>query len=190
MTAQDKDVWRRGLTGQSIDNKYRLTNFIDAGRIGYVYRAERSDVPQVTYAVKLTFSELRHGWSNEIQKVARLQSIDGVVHFHDLGACSVSSCNRSELAQYTVWDYIPPGRNLKDYLKDAERVPVSFLMAVVEQILKVLYACGARGVARHGDLHAGNILIGDESFGRLGVCRSPLRGVRIREVRGAMQAAG
>ena len=167
MTSDQLDKWRRRLSSQSVDNKYRLTRFLGAGRIGYVYCAERLDVPQVTYALKLTFGELKVGWDNEIKKVARLQSIDGVVHFHDVGTSMISSCNRHEPAQYTVWDYISPGRNLKDYLREVDRVSVSFLMAVVEQILKVLHACSARNVTRHGDLHAGNILIGDESFGRL-----------------------
>ena len=167
MLNQAKDTWRRGLVGRSVGNKYRLTTFLGAGRIGYVYRAERSDVPEVTYAVKLTFSELKEGWQTEIQKVARLHSVDGVVHFHDLGTDTITCYNRSELAQYTVWDYISPGRNLKSYLKTIERVSVSFIMAVIEQVLKVLHACNERNVARHGDLHTGNILIGDESFGRL-----------------------
>jgi len=56
---------------------------------------------------------------------------------------------------------------LKGYLKRVRSVPTSFLLAVVEQILRVLHACEKQGVPRHGDLHSGNILIGDPSSARL-----------------------
>jgi hypothetical protein len=89
------------------------------------------------------------------------------VHFHDLGAETLTHKNKSRLAQYTVWDYISPGENLKGYLKRVGSIPTTFLLAVVEQVLRVLHACDKQGVRRHGDLHSGNILIGDPSPARL-----------------------
>ena len=41
------------------------------------------------------------------------------------------------------------------------------MLAVIERILHVLHDCQQRGVTRHGDLHAGNILIGDETATKL-----------------------
>ena len=160
-------IWRQNLSGQLVGNKYRLRRFIGAGRIGYVYYGERSDASGAPCAVKLVFDTLKPGWETEIRKVTRLQTIDGVVQFHDLGADTITNGGISKLVQYTVWDYISPGRNLKSYLADRGRVPVSFLMAVVQQILRVLHACTERGVVRHGDLHSGNILVGDDALGRL-----------------------
>ena len=159
--------WRRSLSGASVDGKYIIERFVGAGKIGYVYEAERNDVPTAKVAVKLMFGPLRHGWDTELKKVANLQSIDGVVQFHDLGAATIVSGGESVPAQYTVWDYISPGENLKSHLSKTETISVSFMIAVVQQILKVLHACAVRGVARHGDLHSGNILVGDSSFGRL-----------------------
>ena len=39
----------------------------------------------------------------------------------------------------------------------------AFLVTVVERILHVLHSCTTEAVPRHGDLHSGNILIGDPS---------------------------
>ena len=83
--------------------------------------------------------------------------IDGVVHFHGLGTELLSKDGVSDLAHFTVWDYIPPGEDLKKYLKRLKSVPTSFLVAVIEQVLRVLHACSEKGVPRHGDLHSGNI---------------------------------
>lgn len=97
----------------------------------------------------------------------RLELIDGVVHFHQLGEARLNHDELTKLCQYTVWDYIAPGENLLNYLRRVNRIPTSFLLAVVERILHVLHACETQGVARHGDLHAGNILIGDSTNARL-----------------------
>lgn len=160
------DSWCRSLAGKSV-GKYDLIDFIGAGKIGYVYRAALHDVPDSPWAVKLIFDTLKSGWDVEIRKVAKLGLIDGVVHFHDLGTETLTHEAISRLAQYTVWDYISPGENLKAYLKRVGSVPTSFLVAVVEQILRVLHGCESQGVRRHGDLHSGNILVGEPSSARL-----------------------
>jgi hypothetical protein len=160
------DSWCRSLAGKSV-GKYNLIEFVGAGKIGYVYRAVHRDVPDSVWAVKLIFDSLKSGWEVEIRKVTKLALIDGVVHFHDLGTDTISHENTSRLAQYTVWDFIPPGENLKAYLKRMGLIPTSFLLAVVEQILRVLHACESEGVPRHGDLHSGNILVGEPSSARL-----------------------
>jgi hypothetical protein len=36
------------------------------------------------------------------------------------------------------------------------------VVAVLDQILRVLHACQLKGVSRHGDLHAGNVLVGEK----------------------------
>ncbi len=147
--------------------KYKLLKFLGAGKIGYVYRARHRDLPDCDRALKLTFDRLKSGWKVELRKVAKLALVEGVVHFHDLGTETVTHKGQSRFAQYTVWDYIPPGENLKKYLTRVKSVPTSFLLAVVEAILRVLNACKEEGVPRHGDLHTGNILIGDSSLARL-----------------------
>ncbi len=161
----DQD-WCSALAGKKVD-KFTLGEFVGAGRIGYVYRAYHDDFPDYSYAVKLIFDRLKPGWDVELKKVMGLGLIEGVVHFHQLGHASLTHKGATKLCQFTVWDYIAPGENLRDYLKRVSQIPTSFLLAVVERILHVLHACETRGIARHGDLHSGNILIGDDTIARL-----------------------
>jgi len=168
MTPRLDDIWCRSLTGHTV-GKYKLVGFVGAGNIGYVYRAQYRDFPDPEFerAVKLIFDTLKPDWQIEVKKVMRLELVDGVVHFHESGAETLTDKKESHLAQYTVWDYIAPGENLTAYLKRVRSVPTSFLLAVVERVLHVLHACDKKGVPRHGDLHSGNILIGDPSPAKL-----------------------
>ena len=160
MVESQVDSWRQSLAGVTVDS-YKLVKFVGAGKIGYVYKAERTDLPGSPWAVKLIFGELRSGWQVELNKVMGLRLVPYVVHFHGLGPAQITHAGTTQLCQYTVWDYIPPGENLNEHLKRVGEVSTSFLVAVVERILHVLNACHERGVLRHGDLHAGNILVGD-----------------------------
>ncbi len=168
MTPTRDDSWCRSLTGRTV-GKYKLVGYVGAGKIGYVYRAQHRDFPDPASerAVKLIFDELKPNWQVEIQKVMRLALVDGVVHFHESGTETLTHEKVSRLAQYTIWDYISPGENLTGYLKRVQYVETSFLVAVVERILHVLHACENESVPRHGDLHSGNILIGDPSTAKL-----------------------
>ncbi len=165
MTA-NTDAWCKNLEGVSV-GKFTLTQFIGAGKIGYVYKAQLRDIPTAVRAIKLTFDTLRLGWDVELRKVLSLSLVEGIVHFHDLGSETITHNDRTRLCQFTVWDYISPGENLKQYLARRNKIDAGFLIAVVERILHVLHACQAEGVTRHGDLHVGNILIGDRSGSRL-----------------------
>ena len=165
MNSQDRK-WCKSLSGVEVA-EFRLCGYVGAGKVGFVYRAERREPPGATVAIKLRFDSLPAGWEEELRKVATLGLVEDVVHFHDLGTAQVRHKGTTRLCQYTVWDYIAPGRNLKDYLKSTPSIDAGFLVAVVERILRVLHACRELGVARHGDLHAGNILIGNPSNAHL-----------------------
>jgi hypothetical protein len=160
------DSWCKNLAGLIVA-KYKLLKFVGAGKIGYVYLAEHCEFPGSQWAVKLIFDGLKPGWDVELKKVIGLALVDGVVHFHGLGAESLSHDGSTRLAQYTVWDYVAPGENLRQYLARVGFVQTSFLMAVIERVLHVLHACEQQGVHRHGDLHSGNILIGESSSAKL-----------------------
>ena len=157
------NAWEKSLANHVIDDKYRLLNFIGSGKIGFVYRSERVDVPGVEVAIKLMFGDPKIGWENEIKKVAALYRVESVVHFHDLGTSRVPYNDDFKNFQYTVWDYISPGENLGTYLNRVGSVSASLIFAAVKRILHVLDACQEKGIVRHGDLHAGNILVGDAS---------------------------
>lgn len=159
--------WCKELAGVTVEGKYKLLEYAGAGKIGFVYRANRTDLPDAIFAVKLTFDGLNDGWDTELKKVAKLGTVEGVVHFHDLGQAQITHCGQTRLCQYTVWDYIPPGENLPAYLNRVGFVPTAFLIAVLERVLHVLHACEKSGVVRHGDLHAGNVLICNQVEARL-----------------------
>lgn len=166
MSLKPLDSWCKQLAGQPVD-KYVLSQFLGAGKIGYVYLAQLRDLPNAPLrAIKLTF-DLRHGWEEELRKVMSLELVEGVVHFHDLGTTQIRQDGKTHLCQFTVWDYIAPGRNLKTHLKESGSIDAGFMLAVTERVLHVLHACEAQGIIRHGDLHSGNILIGDRSRAKL-----------------------
>src|ERR1700730_4714700 len=97
-SAED-DVWCRSLSGKKVD-KYELLDFIGAGRLGYVYKAQLEGFPGSLRAVKLIFDELKSGWDVELKKVMRLEVVEGVVHFHELGTAHVDHEGKSKLCQY------------------------------------------------------------------------------------------
>src|SRR3954462_9280899 len=112
MTQSAEDNWCRSLSGQTV-GKFKLLNFVGAGKIGFVYRAQHVDFSDSIRAVKLTFDEVREGWEVELRKVVRLELVDGVVHFHDLGSQLLTHDGKTHLSLYTVWDYIAPGQDLR-----------------------------------------------------------------------------
>ena len=157
---KNPSVWFESLAGLEVDS-FLLQKYIGCVKIGYVYQAIRKDLGS-EIAVKLIPKKPKPGWQTELKKVSKLHAIPGVVHFHGLGTGSITHDGSTEVFQFTVWDYIPPGRSLRKYLEETPSCPVSFLLAVLEQVLHVLHACKAKGVPRHGDLHPGNILIGEQ----------------------------
>jgi serine/threonine protein kinase len=161
-----EEVWCSSLADVTVGD-YRLVEFIGAGKIGFVYKAQLDKFPGVSRAIKLIFGDLKQGWENELLKVMQLQVVDGVVHYHSTGTALISHGSKTKTCMYTVWDYIAPGQDLKRYLSRVKKIPVTFIVAVVERILHVLHECEHNGVVRHGDLHAGNILIGNDSNARL-----------------------
>ena len=177
--AQSDFDWLKTLEGQHVGD-YVLDNYIGCGRIGYVYRAHLKDIPDIEQAVKLV-PNLKEGWETELKKVAKLSKVSNVVHFHQLGSATVRSGKHSAVLQYTVWDYIHPGRNLKSILDDSTVITTSFVLAIVETILRVLHACQCRDILRHGDLHPGNILIGEKDESQLDSNLRPIEPVYVSD---------
>ena len=160
--ASNQDKWAKDLAGKIVGD-FELIKFVGAGKIGYVYKAAFREFPDAVRAIKLTFDKLRDGWEVELRKVLHLELVANVVHFHHTGNAHITHGGSTRRCQYTVWDYIPPGENLREYLTRVDEVEVGFVVAVAERILHVLHSCQVKGVPRHGDLHSGNILIGEQS---------------------------
>jgi hypothetical protein len=150
--------WYKTLLGERVDD-FVLEEYVGSGKIGAVYRGHQHDIPSRIVAIKVVPGQPRPGWENEIRKVVLLADIQGVVHFHQVGEKRLTVRGETNVFLFTVWDYIPPGTNLRQYLQD-KTCTASFAFAVIEQLLRVLHACATRNLPRHGDLHSGNILIG------------------------------
>src|SRR6266478_653029 len=167
-------AWFESLDGCAVKD-YDLISFLGSGKIGFVYKAQSRQISGWEVALKLTpAGKLKDEWQHELQKVSKLSTITGVVHFHGLDTSQLCHNGHTELVLYTVWDYIPPGRNLKQHLANTQnKIHTSFLVAVIEQVLRILHACQKKGVVRHGDLHSGNILIGDVDEGDIDALLQP-----------------
>src|SRR5882724_3259908 len=109
------DKWFKSLASTELEN-FILDEYIGSGKIAYVYRAHSKEMPDWNVAIKLIPGSPQLGWQNEIKKAFLLSSIAGVAHYHGLGNGRVCLEGRTEVFLYTIWDYIHPGRSLKDYL--------------------------------------------------------------------------
>src|SRR6266849_2762752 len=109
------DKWFTKLEGKKA-GKYVLDRYVGSGKLGHVYQGHPEDSADWHVAIKLTPGSPRDGWQNEIKKAQQLRSIPGVVAYHDLGDGHIEHNGRTKVFLFTVWDYIPPGRNLRQYL--------------------------------------------------------------------------
>lgn len=137
---------------------YTLKNIIGSGKIGTVFRAERSGPISDTLACKIIPGDsLKTGWEKEVEKVIKLRRVPNVVQYHHH---SVILNKKNQPDVYVFLDYIE-GVNLKTYIENNQQhIDLSFVEEVIHIILKVLHACYSVGIF-HGDLHEGNILVAD-----------------------------
>jgi serine/threonine protein kinase len=134
---------------------YYITEYVGSGKIGDVYKAERTNPDHVLACKVIREGKLKDGWQREITKLTALERVPNIAHYHSQGDCKDRNNRPFSFVQYT---YIP-GMNLRDYLKDSnETVNVPFVFNLAETVFRVLFACRAEQIS-HGDLHEGNILI-------------------------------
>ncbi len=136
---------------------YFLTEKIDAGRIGSVYKAERTHPKDVLACKVIPEGNLKQGWERELEKVINLRGLPNVVQYNQHGSC-LDKNQRTFV--WILWNYVP-GTNLKKYIESLPwPLDLAFIENIAKTILNVLYSCRAVGI-QHGDLHEGNILISD-----------------------------
>lgn len=136
---------------------YLVHSPIDEGTIGSVYLLKRIDNFPDSRAIKFVASaKIRPGWENEITKVMRLRTTDGVVKYQSHGSIEVAN----EKYLWISWDFIP-GFSLKKCIAE-RKVTVPIVVDVVRRVLSVLHACAHVDI-QHGDLHSGNIIVEDEN---------------------------
>lgn len=143
------------LLDSTLSDGYKLVKEIGSGKIGTVFKATRTSLPNDTAAIKVIAStNLRKGWEEEIRKVSLLRDVPGVVQYYDHG-----TDQKDDIVFVWVRSNYVSGNNLKELLVN-DRLPldIAFVEVILKSILSVLYACKKVGI-RHGDLHSGNILI-------------------------------
>lgn len=134
---------------------YYLVERVGEGKIGFVYRAERTD-PVDTLACKvIPEGKLKSGWQRELEKAIQLKNTPNIVIYHSHG----THLNKEDRPfTWVLWNFID-GDNLHDLLKDPEfALNMPFIGDILEVLLGALYSCNIVDT-EHGDLHEGNIMI-------------------------------
>lgn len=136
--------------------QYRLARRLGSGKIGVVYLAEHTSLPQHRRACKIIQEgDLRAGWERELEKVAVLDGVPGVVRIIHWDS---TQNNDHRPIHFIFYEYIP-GKNLKDY-SDEGPLPIPEIENIARTLLSVLHACKSRDIV-HGDIHEGNILLSE-----------------------------
>lgn len=134
---------------------YYLTEKVGEGKIGSVYKAVRSDPPDVLACKIIPEGRLKPGWDRELYKVLSLKTVPNVVQYYRHDS---SLDNNQRPFVWVLWNFVD-GINLREYLeKSPWPLDMAFIENIVRTVLQVLHACRAVGI-QHGDLHEGNILI-------------------------------
>jgi serine/threonine protein kinase len=150
-----REVLKDSYIGFEPIRNYYLTEKIDEGRIGSVYKAVQSDPLDVLACKVIPVEKLRDGWDRELEKVLQLRGVPNVVQYitHDSGLD-----NNNKPFVWILWNYVD-GINLRDYLNTFPwPLDMAFIENIIRTSLKAFHACYAIGI-QHGDLHEGNILI-------------------------------
>jgi hypothetical protein len=135
-------------------NGYTITHRVGAGKIGFVYRAEKNKFDFVACKV-IPEGKLKNGWEVEVQKVQQLNGVPSVIEYK-LHGSDVDKKNRH--FTWILWNFVE-GQNLRDFIsKQPDQINLPLISLIAEKIMDVLYACQQLNI-RHGDLHEGNILI-------------------------------
>jgi serine/threonine protein kinase len=141
--------------GVDLKNGYIITEYVNSGKIGSIYKAVNKETQDVL-ACKV-IKKLKDGWEKEILKVVRLRGIPNIVPYHTHGS---GLDKKHQTFVWVLWDYIK-GIDLRQYMQNPPwKLDMAFIEDITKTILRVLHACRVENI-QHGDLHEGNILLGD-----------------------------
>jgi serine/threonine protein kinase len=150
---------------------YYLTEKINQGKVGTVYKAARKSpspgLDDVLACKVIPLSKLRDGWELEVEKLLRLKRVPYIVPYR--GHKTLFDNNNNAVC-CILSEYIP-SQNLRDYLSSTSvSLDMAFIENVAQNLFTVLYACRKAGI-QHGDLHDGNILISEPEALQIGAPR-------------------
>src|ERR1051325_165619 len=143
------------LIGQVLDAKYQLDKLLGRGGMGAVFLAthlgtKRPVALKVIAPQFMANEEVGERFRREAEAAGRLRH-PNVVNVTDFG---VTDLGNEQLA-YLVMEYLD-GRSLGDLLKERGRLPLRFVVDVVEQICLAIGNAHQQGII-HRDLKPDNI---------------------------------
>jgi serine/threonine protein kinase len=151
------------LPGRTLDGKYHLDKLLGQGGMGAVYLAthlgtKRPVALKVIAPQFMANEEFVERFRREAEAAGRLRH-PNVVNVTDFGFTSSGVMNLA----YLVMEYLD-GRSLGDMLKERGRLPLGFVIDVVEQICLAVNMAHEQGII-HRDLKPDNIWLEPDQRG-------------------------
>jgi serine/threonine protein kinase len=151
------------LIGQTLDGKYLLDKLLGQGGMGAVFLAthlgtKRPVALKVIAPQFMANEEVGERFRREAEAAGRLRH-PNVVNVTDFG---VTDLGREQIA-YLVMEYLD-GRSLGDMLKEKGRLPLNFVVDMVEQICLAIGNAHHQGII-HRDLKPDNIWLQPDGRG-------------------------
>jgi len=145
------------LVGQTLENRYRIEEFIGEGAMGYVYRGSQIRLRR-TVAIKVPRREL----SLDPEFMSRFErealSMARCVHENIVSIYDVYVAKSPEDMSYIAMEYIT-GSNLHQFLRAEERnLTIRAILDILRQLARGIDAAHAAGVI-HRDIKPSNMVI-------------------------------
>ncbi|HKY06185.1 MAG TPA: protein kinase [Blastocatellia bacterium] len=151
------------LPGRTLDGKYHLDKLLGQGGMGAVFLAthlgtKRPVALKVIAPQLMGNEEFIERFRREAEAAGRLRH-PNVVNVTDFGFTSSGSVNLA----YLVMEYLDGG-SLADMLKERDRLPLGFVIDIVEQICLAVSTAHEQGII-HRDLKPDNIWLQPDQRG-------------------------
>ncbi|MDD2710839.1 MAG: hypothetical protein PHV34_22895 [Verrucomicrobiae bacterium] len=163
------------FVGKAVPSRPDVTiiELVASGNDGHLFRAHSNELGRDVSCKIIPRNNLQHDldgneiWRAEILKANALRNpvVVKVEHICDWPNVPMrADAEKVELADcIALISEFVDGQSLKNFAADyPDEITVSFIVHWLETMLNLLYEMKVRGVA-HGDFHAGNILVEDQS---------------------------
>jgi len=149
--------------GQTLDEKYRLERLLGQGGMGAVYLATHLGTERYVALKLITPQFMRNEefverFKREARAAGRLRH-PNVVDVTDFGFARVGK----ESVAYLVMEYLD-GCTLSDVLAEEERLPLDWVVDILEQVCSAVHEAHQQGVV-HRDLKPDNIWLEPNGLG-------------------------
>ncbi|MFZ1326636.1 MAG: serine/threonine-protein kinase [Candidatus Contendobacter sp.] len=136
--------------------RYRITGLLGRGAMGVVYLGHDAAIERLV-AIKTIHRRLLQGAEGEDWLARFRREVRAAGRCLHPNIVTVFEYGEEGNAPYIVMEYVQ-GRELRDYLKDRQPLPLVNAIAVIVQVLHALGHAHASGVV-HRDIKPGNIIL-------------------------------